>query len=78
MPWVTAMCFTRGIFSVEHADARGAHIVIRGPGDRYDRFISRSDLHETRKAAAAHANKKRMRRIAALQKQIERLSALEF
>ena len=78
MAWVTAMCLSKGLIEVEHADVRGSLFFFRAPGDRYDRFASMNDLHDTREAAAAHANRKRVRRIAALKKQIERLSALEF
>jgi len=72
------MCLTKGLFSVDHVDMHRNFFSFRGPGDRYDRYAPMSELHETRDAAAAYANQKRERRIAALQKQIERLSALEF
>ena len=78
MTWVTAMCFTRGLFEVNHFDDHGSHVSLRGPGDRYDRYIAKSELHDTREAAVAYADKKRLRRIAALEKQIERLKAMEF
>ena len=72
------MCFTRGVFQVDHVDDRGGYVTLRGPGDRYDRFASKSDIHDTREAAVAYANKKRLRRIVALEKQIERLRGMEF
>lgn len=79
--WVTKHALTRGrgIEKIEHAEIHdGSMVAYTAPSLRGDYYVHGHDWHRTEVAAIARANEMRLKKIASLKKQIERLEKLNF
>ncbi len=78
--WVTKYALTSGIqhhTNAEHCVGTSTRM-IKVPGPYGGACFHGDDWHRTRADAAAHAEKMRDRKIAALEKQIKKLRAMTF
>lgn len=76
--WVTKYALTRGIGEVEVERVRNGSVSVHGQG--YDGWYDTDGLEwcSTKEAAVARAEVMRVKKIEALERQIERLKALKF
>lgn len=79
--WVSKYALTEGIeeFGDAELGPTGAYVRVGPPtyGTRRVEYFGR-DAHETREAAVADAERRRVAKIASLKRQIARLEALRF
>jgi hypothetical protein len=75
--YVTRYALTEGIQKKKACRVVGEIVLCSDPG-HLDAYFHRPDWHETLAEAKAHAEKMRVKKIASLEKQLERLKALNF
>lgn len=75
--WITKYALSSGIFSEESYDCGPGAIKLNRP-DRYTEYFHGADWHLTQEGALIRANEMRVKKIAALHKQIAKLEKLTF
>ena len=72
--WLTKYSLTAGIFQLEgNFEEDGKYFSGHGVKNRYRYFVRKDDVFETKELAEKDFEKRRLKKIAALQKKIEKL-----
>lgn len=81
--YITKYAMTEGILEreakiVDYLDGDQSVMVTLFPSHTYDTLLARWEYFETREAAVGIANKMKEKKIASLEKQLQKIKALQF
>lgn len=78
--WNTKYALTTGIteHEAEVGENENRALVRKTESSHFDMYLSGKDWHKTKEAAIARANEMKIKKLQSLDKQIKKISAIEF